>query len=58
MVVETSDDRGLHFVCLHDDCGRRMVMQRAGGYTVIERGDERALHSGSEGPVAFSIAVD
>ena len=50
MILESDNGHELLFVCPHEDCGRRLVLQRSGGLVVLDRGDFFALHSGgSEG---------
>lgn len=46
MTLETDNGEELLFVCHHDGCGRRLVLQRSGGIVVLDRGDFFALHSG------------
>lgn len=57
MVSEATNATEILFVCPDEDCGRRVVFHRTDGFTVIERGDERALHSGSQGPVSMSMSL-
>jgi hypothetical protein len=45
---------GLLFECL-DGCGRRLVVERATGkLTVIDRGDQFALHHGSHSDLVLA----
>ena len=46
----TASPGGLLMEC-EDDCGRRLVVDRDGDLTVIDRGDVYALHRGSTGDV-------
>ena len=46
MLIEAQNDAEILFVCPEDDCGRRLVLKRSGGLTVIDQGDFFALHSG------------
>jgi hypothetical protein len=46
MLIETQNDSEILFVCPEDGCGRRLVLKRSGGLTVIDQGDFFALHSG------------
>ncbi len=54
MVLEADNGAELLFVCPHEGCGRRLVLKRSGGLTVLERGDFFALHSG--GTPGFEIS--
>lgn len=49
----TAAPGGLLFECEVDGCGRRLVIDRDGRYTVIDRGDPSASHQGSTGGVAL-----
>lgn len=44
----TTSTNGLLFEC-EQGCGRRLVVDRAGRMTVLDRGDQLALHRGSTG---------
>lgn len=46
MLIEAQNDAEVMFVCPEDGCGRRLVLKRSGGLTVIDQGDFFALHSG------------
>jgi hypothetical protein len=46
MLIEAQNDAEILFVCPEDGCGRRLVLKRSGGLTVIDQGDFFALHSG------------
>ena len=49
----TSSSSGLLYECA-DGCGRRLVVDRSSGaLTVIDKGDQFALHSGSLGGVGL-----
>jgi hypothetical protein len=56
MTLESDNGEELLFVCPHDGCGRRLVLQRSGGLVVLERGDFFAVHSGSTGGLNISAA--
>ena len=46
---------GLLYECA-DGCGRRLVVDRiSGALTVIDKGDQWAMHSGSIGGVQLSV---
>ncbi len=50
MVLEADNGTELLFVCPYDGCGRRLVLNRSGGLTILDRGDFFALHyGGTEG---------
>jgi hypothetical protein len=52
----TSTASGLLYECA-DGCGRRLAVDRwSGGLTVIDRGDQFAVHSGSIGDVHLSAS--
>ena len=53
----TTGPAGLLFECDEDGCGRRLVIDRDGAYTVIDRGDPAARHSGSVGGVRLDAQV-
>jgi len=52
----TSSPGGLLAEC-QDGCGRRLVVDRSGVLTVIDRGDVYALHRGSTGDVELTVTV-
>jgi len=55
MHVEASNEAEHLFVCEDEACGRRLVLRRAGGLTVLDRGNPSASHFGglaSLGPPA------
>jgi hypothetical protein len=56
MTLESDNGEELLFVCPHDGCGRRLVLQRSGGLVVLERGDFFAVHSGGTGGLNISAA--
>ncbi len=57
LLVDTDDGTSVVFVCPEDGCGRRVVIDRKrGNYTVIDRGDFFATHSGSVGPITVRLA--
>jgi hypothetical protein len=51
----SSHPGGLLYECT-DGCGRRLVVDRTSGVlTVIDKGDQWAMHSGSIGGVQLSV---
>ncbi|HWM59550.1 MAG TPA: hypothetical protein VNO83_17105 [Pseudonocardia sp.] len=51
----SSHPGGLLYECT-DGCGRRLVVDRTtGALTVIDKGDQWAMHSGSIGDVRLSV---
>jgi hypothetical protein len=56
MTLESRTDDELLFVCPHEGCGRRLVLQRSGGTVVLDRGDFFALHFG--GTEGLEISAD
>jgi hypothetical protein len=52
----TSGPGGLLFEC-EEGCGRRLVVDRVGKLTVIDRGDPYALHKGSTGGLKLKPPV-
>lgn len=55
IVIESNTEDGFLLVCPEQSCGRRLVIHRAGGMTVIDRGDVFAHHVGGNAGVDFSI---
>jgi hypothetical protein len=56
-LVGSSHPSGLLFEC-EEECGRRLVVDRtSGALTVLDRGDELALHRGSMGGVELAAPV-
>jgi len=51
----TVEPGGMLFECEVDGCGRRLVIDRDGVYTVIDRGDPAARHRGSAGDVRIDL---
>ncbi|HEY3713773.1 MAG TPA: hypothetical protein VGL39_04525 [Jatrophihabitantaceae bacterium] len=49
----TSSPGGLLIEC-EAGCGRRLVVDRGGALTVVDRGDPHALHRGSTGDIELS----
>ena len=47
----SAEPGGLLFTCEVDDCGRQLVVDRTGRFTVIDHGDLAASHAGSIGGV-------
>ena len=53
----TSSPAGLLFECA-DGCGRRLAVDRwSGALTVIDKGDQFARHSGTNGEITMSPVV-
>ncbi|MGH3788791.1 MAG: hypothetical protein ACRDRG_20085 [Pseudonocardiaceae bacterium] len=46
MNLEADNGQDVLFVCPVDSCGRRLVLKRAGGLVVLDRGDFFAYHIG------------
>ncbi|MEV5963650.1 hypothetical protein AB0L70_17920 [Kribbella sp. NPDC051952] len=57
MVLEADNGMELLFVCPHDGCGRRLMLKRSGGLTVIDRGDFFALHYGGTEGLEISSGI-
>jgi hypothetical protein len=57
MTLEAGNGEEFLFVCHHDGCGRRLVLQRSGGLVVLDRGDFFALHSGGTSGLLVSADV-
>jgi hypothetical protein len=57
MVAEARNDAEILFVCPERGCGRRLVLKRSGGLTVIDQGDFFALHSGGTEGLDLSTEV-
>lgn len=57
MTLESRTDDELLFVCPHEGCGRRLVLQRSGGLVVLDRGDFFALHSGGTEGLELSTSL-
>ena len=57
MVLEADNGAELLFVCPYDGCGRRLVLKRSGGLTVIDRGDFFALHSGGTNGLEIETGI-
>lgn len=55
MTIEAENGDGVLFSCPVETCGRKVVVSRAGGITVVQRGDFFALHSGNS--AGFDIAA-
>ncbi len=55
MSIEDDDGDDIIFVCREEDCGRRVMMRRSGGFVVLQRGDFFARHSGSNVGAAISM---
>jgi len=58
LIVDADNGVEVVFVCPEQDCGRRVVVnRRRGEYTVIDRGDFFATHSGATGPLTVRASV-
>ena len=57
MTLEADNGSELLFVCHHENCGRRLVLKRSGGLTVIDRGDFFALHHGGTSGLEMSTSI-
>jgi hypothetical protein len=57
MVLEADNGEELLFACPYDGCGRRLVLKRSGGLTVLDRGDFFALHSGGTDGLEISGGI-
>jgi hypothetical protein len=55
MAVEESTDEGVLLACMKPECGRRVVVKRAGGLVVLDRGDFFALHTGGNLTISTSV---
>jgi hypothetical protein len=58
MTLETDNGDELLFVCLHEGCGRRLVLKRPGGLVVLEQGDFFALYSGGTEGLEISAGIN
>ena len=57
MTLEGDNGAELLFVCRHEGCGRRLVLKRAGGLTVLDQGDFFALHHGGTPGLEVSTEI-
>jgi hypothetical protein len=57
MTLESRNGEELLFVCPHQGCGRRLVLQRSGGMVVLDQGDFLALHSGGTEGLDISAGI-
>jgi hypothetical protein len=57
MTLEVDNGAEQLFVCQQDGCGRRLVLGRAGGLTVLDQGDFFALHSGGTAGLDLSATI-
>ncbi|HWD82033.1 MAG TPA: hypothetical protein VG497_24215 [Kribbella sp.] len=57
MVLEADNGTELLFSCPNDGCGRRLVLNRSGGLTVLDRGDFFALHYGGTNGLEISADI-
>jgi len=57
MFIEAENDAEILFVCPEQGCGRRLVLKRSGGVTVLDQGDFFALHSGGTEGLELSTEI-
>jgi hypothetical protein len=57
MTLEVDNGAEVLFACHHEGCGRRMVLGRSGGLTILDPGDFFALHSGGTAGLELSAGV-
>jgi hypothetical protein len=57
MTIEADNGDEMLLACPHDDCGRRVVIRRSGGFVVLDRGDVYATHSGGTIGLTMSAGV-
>ena len=57
MTLEVDNGAELLFACRHEDCGRRLVLRRSGGLTILDQGDFFALHRGGTPGLEFSARI-
>jgi hypothetical protein len=57
MVLEADNGTDVLLVCPHEGCGRRVVLNRRGGLTVLDQGDFFALHSASTPGLDLSAGI-
>ncbi len=57
MTLEVDNGAELLFVCQHEGCGRRLVLRRSGGLTILDQGDFFALHRGGTPGLEFSARI-
>ena len=55
--VEADDGVDVLFVCPVEGCGRRLVIRRSGGLTVLDKGDFSAFHVGGTSGLEISPVV-
>lgn len=53
--VESNTADGFLLVCSEESCRRRVVLHRAGGMTVIDRGDFFASHIGGNDGLEMNV---
>ena len=56
ITVESNTSDGFLLVCQEAACGRRVVVHRQGGMTIIDRGDFFASHVGGNEGLDLAIA--
>jgi hypothetical protein len=57
MTLEADNGAELLFVCRHEGCGRRLVLKRSGGLTILDQGDFFALHCGGTSGLELSARI-
>ena len=57
MTIEVDNGAELLFACGHEGCGRRLVLRRSGGLTILDQGDFFALHRGGTPGLEFSARI-
>jgi hypothetical protein len=57
LTIEADDGADVLLVCSVESCGRRLVVKRAGGLTVLDRGDFFALHAGGAAGVELATGL-
>lgn len=58
MTAEADNGEEVLFACSVESCGRRFVLRRSGGLTIIDSGDPFATHSGSVGGLGMDSSID
>ena len=57
LTMEADNGGEVLFACSVESCGRRLVVKRAGGLVVLERGDFFAHHAGGTPGLDISAAL-
>jgi len=54
-----AEDRGgVTFACPEAGCGRRLRISRTGDFTVLDKGDPDARHTGGTGSLVVDLQAD